>query len=333
MTKQCSKCKDTKPLEAFNVDRQAKDGRSYTCKSCRKKAGNAYRKKGGHKTLIDQTDKPWFKCSSCLASIGLGHKKASKILKHVTPGQIYGAWTRGGVAVKKPACGSWRLYASRVSKGRPADRAMSFADIAYEKARMQDIKQACKRGFDWRYEWHKFKASRSSLEKYHSMTQQEKDEHNKRCAKNMKKRLAIDPMAKAKTQEYHKRWRKENRKKCSQYTYKSTKKRKKNDPAFKALCNLRRRFSDIMKSTKNGGTARMSQLIGCTTQELANHLEKQFTEGMSWDNYGFYGWHVDHIKPCASFNHDDEAQVRQCWHYTNLQPLWAEDNLAKSDKW
>lgn len=333
MIKQCSKCKETKPIEAFNIDRQAKDGRSYTCKYCRKKASNLYRSKGGHKKLIDQTNKNWFQCSSCLASIGLGHKKASKILKHVTPGQVYGAWTRAGVTVKKPACGSWRLYALRVSKGRHSDRAMSFADIAYERARLDDIKQACKRGFDWRYEWYKIKANRKSLEKYHSMTQEEKDEHNKRCAKNTKRRLASNPVAKANNQQYHKQWRKKNKVKCQKYTCKSIKKRKKNDPAFRVLCNLRNRFKDIMQSTKNGGSKRMSQLIGCTTKELADHLEKQFTDGMSWDNYGFYGWHVDHIRPCASFNHNDELQVKQCFHYTNLQPLWAKDNFKKSDNW
>jgi hypothetical protein len=53
---------------------------------------------------------------------------------------------------------------------------------------------------------------------------------------------------------------------------------------------------------------------------------------MSWGNYGLHGWHVDHIIPCASFDLTDPEQQRQCFHYTNLQPLWAEDNLRKSDK-
>ena len=59
------------------------------------------------------------------------------------------------------------------------------------------------------------------------------------------------------------------------------------------------------------------------------HLEAQFKPGMTWDNYGLKGWHVDHIRPCASFDLRDPEQQRRCFHYTNLQPLWAEENLKK----
>ena len=69
--------------------------------------------------------------------------------------------------------------------------------------------------------------------------------------------------------------------------------------------------------------------IGCTAKELKEHLESQFKEGMTWDNYGFYGWHIDHIRPISSFDLEDEEQMKQCFHYTNLQPLWAEENLKK----
>ena len=54
---------------------------------------------------------------------------------------------------------------------------------------------------------------------------------------------------------------------------------------------------------------------------------------MSWDNYGIHGWHIDHIRPCASFDLTDPEQQRQCFHYPNLQPLWAFDNLSKNDGW
>ena len=74
-------------------------------------------------------------------------------------------------------------------------------------------------------------------------------------------------------------------------------------------------------------------MIGCTIERLRNHLEAQFTDGMSWENYGKNGWHVDHIRPCASFDLTDPEQQRQCFHYTNLQPLWATDNMRKSAKW
>lgn len=72
---------------------------------------------------------------------------------------------------------------------------------------------------------------------------------------------------------------------------------------------------------------------GCTTVELKAHLEAQFVEGMCWENYGQYGWHMDHIRPVASFDLTDKKQVLKCFHYTNLQPLWWEDNLSKSSKY
>jgi hypothetical protein len=75
------------------------------------------------------------------------------------------------------------------------------------------------------------------------------------------------------------------------------------------------------------------ELLGCTIQELKIHLESQFEEGMSWENYSKAGWHVDHIRPCASFDLTDPTQQKQCFHYSNLQPLWAKDNLSKGSKW
>lgn len=74
------------------------------------------------------------------------------------------------------------------------------------------------------------------------------------------------------------------------------------------------------------------ELIGIESWEkLAQHLESQFTDGMSWDNYG--QWHIDHIRPCVSFDLTDPEQQKECFNYTNLQPLWAKDNLSKGGKW
>lgn len=74
------------------------------------------------------------------------------------------------------------------------------------------------------------------------------------------------------------------------------------------------------------------RLLGCNIDFFIGYLESQFEEGMSWDNYGLHGWHVDHILPCASFDLSDPEQQKLCFHYTNLQPLWAKENLAKRDK-
>ncbi len=85
-----------------------------------------------------------------------------------------------------------------------------------------------------------------------------------------------------------------------------------------------KRFCD--KASKSAPTAR---LIGCSIQELCQHLESQFRQGMTWENYGPI-WHVDHIKPCAAFDLTKPEEQTACFHYTNLQPLFAEENLTKN---
>lgn len=73
-------------------------------------------------------------------------------------------------------------------------------------------------------------------------------------------------------------------------------------------------------------------LVGCSIAQLKQHLEKQFQPGMSWDTCGENGWEIDHIRPCASFDLKDPEQQKACFHYTNLQPLWAIDNRRKGAK-
>ena len=102
------------------------------------------------------------------------------------------------------------------------------------------------------------------------------------------------------------------------------------NPHWRALVNLRRRMSFVLAGARKA--AHSIELLGCTRDELRAHLERQFTSGMTWDNYGVKGWHIDHRKPCAAFDLTNSEQQKECFHYTNLQPLWAKDNLAKGDK-
>ena len=81
----------------------------------------------------------------------------------------------------------------------------------------------------------------------------------------------------------------------------------------------------IIKGFKSGKTL---ELLGVKDMQIVIlHLQKSFQEGMSWDNYG--EWHIDHIIPCASFDLTKQSEQKKCFHYTNLQPLWAKDNLSK----
>lgn len=75
---------------------------------------------------------------------------------------------------------------------------------------------------------------------------------------------------------------------------------------------------------------RTEKMIGCTIEQLRSHLESRFKRGMTWDNHGSH-WHIDHIIPMAHFDLTDESQLLAASHYTNMQPMWAAENLAKSD--
>lgn len=125
-------------------------------------------------------------------------------------------------------------------------------------------------------------------------------------------------------------WYYNNRERHIKNTEEARKRRLLTNPSERIAKNIRERTRNkIMKGYKSDSTAK---LLGCSYDECRKHLEDQFTEGMSWDNYGFDGWHIDHIIPCASFDLTKEEEQRKCFHYTNLQPLWAEDNLKKSSK-
>ncbi len=114
------------------------------------------------------------------------------------------------------------------------------------------------------------------------------------------------------------RWRENYRKYCSE--------RRKVDPAYKISGNLRNRLRGIIKRRGKSSL----ELTGCDINFLMGYLEGQFKDGMTWDNYG--EWHIDHIKPIASFDLEDESEQLVCFHYSNLQPLWAIDNLRKGAK-
>ena len=107
--------------------------------------------------------------------------------------------------------------------------------------------------------------------------------------------------------------------------------RTKVDPAFKLLKNMRSRLYHAVKRSQTVKSARTMKLVGCTPIFLKEYLEKKFKPGMTWENYG--KWYVDHIKPCCQFNLESPEEQQACFHYSNLQPLWAEENYCKGKKY
>ena len=110
--------------------------------------------------------------------------------------------------------------------------------------------------------------------------------------------------------------------------------RYKTDPKFKAMRCLRSRLRLLVKRAGGKKSASTMTLAGCTLPFLMNHLESLFKPGMTWKNHGFGTgrWNIDHIRPCAAFDLTDAAQQRACFHYSNLQPLWHEENALKADR-
>jgi hypothetical protein len=107
-----------------------------------------------------------------------------------------------------------------------------------------------------------------------------------------------------------------------------TQNRKKIDIVFKLSCVSRTRLIEFLKIKNITKKNKTFNYIGCTPQFLKEYLETKFVSGMSWDNHG--EWHIDHIIPLSSAKNEND--VYMLCHYTNLQPLWAEDNLKKSNK-
>lgn len=108
--------------------------------------------------------------------------------------------------------------------------------------------------------------------------------------------------------------------------------RKRNDPLFKLINCLRRRLLRAIKDAGCKKTQKSIDLIGCSSEFAYKYIESLFKEGMSWENHGSKGWHIDHIIPCAAFDLSKPEQQKKCFHYTNLQPLWWWENLSKGDK-
>jgi hypothetical protein len=127
-----------------------------------------------------------------------------------------------------------------------------------------------------------------------------------------------------------KKYRSNNKEKLNQYR----KHKKATDPQFKLKHTLRLRLLDALKRHTSGGKVNKShssiELLGCSIEQCKQHIEQQFRPEMNWSNHGSY-WEIDHIIPCDSYDLIDIEQQKQCFHYTNLQPLTTSENRSKKN--
>lgn len=252
----------------------------------------------GPQTL--QRSANWLPCAKCLAAIGCGSKVTARILGIVTHGGVGDALRAAGVKRFVPPSGSWKQATSpKITAAKPKKKKSPTFKMQYEAACLKDI--CGHRMFpDWSCLWKKELEKRRARERYNSLSAEERKDWNRLSS-------ARNPGRRA---ESTKRW-----KRLKMQT----------DPVYRMLSGMRARLSQIIKRANVGGYENM---VGCTIDQLRAHLRSTFKRGMTWDNYGTH-WHVDHILPCASFDHSNPKQVKQCWHWTNLRALEAIKNLEK----
>lgn len=163
----------------------------------------------------------------------------------------------------------------------------------------------------------KKKASIIKNSKKPKLTEEERKERvresSRKCAAK-RKALGVIP------------WHKINKDRVNEYL----RNKKKTNHSFRIACNLRKRLSYVLRLFSAKKSQQTLKLLGCSMPEFMIHLESKFQTGMSFDNYG--QWHIDHKVPCALFDLTKPEQQAICFHYTNLQPLWAMDNLVKNKR-
>jgi hypothetical protein len=122
-------------------------------------------------------------------------------------------------------------------------------------------------------------------------------------------------------------YKKNNKEKISEYRRYYSNKRRKESDLVRVMENVRRRTNHFFSYKNIRKKGSIFDILGCSLEEFVTHLENQFIEGMNWENHGKNGWHIDHIIPLSSAKTEEE--IYKLCYYTNLQPLWAEDNLKK----
>ena len=155
-----------------------------------------------------------------------------------------------------------------------------------------------------------YKSNKERIKEYYKNNKELIKEQKKQYYKNNKERI--------------KQYRENNKERSKEYR----RERRKTDPLFKMSSNLRSRTFQAFKNKGYSKNTKTQEMLGVDWEVCKAHIERQFTKGMKWSNQG--EWHIDHIIPLASAK--TEEGLKKLCHYSNLQPLWADDNLIKSDK-
>jgi hypothetical protein len=207
-----------------------------------------------------------------------------------------------------------RLECTRRWRSKNADKIREYNQEYRKSHKGEHVEEARQRAAAW-YAANKERARKSNAE-WASRNPEALERHRKKWAANNPEKIKAMSFA----------WRVKNRRVVQE----KTNARYRNCPSVRILSVQRARLRHALNGRLKA--AKTVELLGCDGEALKRHLEKQFVFGMTWENYGSR-WHIDHIKPCAAFDFTDPAQQRECFHFSNLQPLWAEDNQKKGGRY
>ena len=163
------------------------------------------------------------------------------------------------------------------------------------------------------------------LEQVHNDEFPNKKSHYRKCQNEYCRQYKAKN--KEKISEYNKKYSQQNKDKILPKANARRKHRYVNDPDFKLSTRLRGRLGKLINSKKQ----RTFEYLGCELDLAKKWIESKFSEGMSWENHGKV-WHIDHVMPCSKFDFTQEVNIYLCFSWTNLQPLFAQDNFVKNNR-
>jgi len=198
------------------------------------------------------------------------------------------------------------------------------------KYKKNSIRKKIKYKNDLEYRQKRLRECKKYREKYSDIVKKRKAKWQKNLTKEQRREYYLR-WYKKNTQEIRKRLREKARLPEVRKKINDRQKIRLRNPSFKLRKNLGRGLSSICNRQGYIKDRSVLKYLGCNIDFFKNQMELKFSKKMTWDNYGIV-WHIDHIIPCAAFDHNDEKQISQCWHWTNMRPLIAKENLQKSDK-
>ena len=188
-----------------------------------------------------------------------------------------------------------------------------YSEFNKDKLKKDGLRSNCKSCIKEYYKQH-YQSNREYYKQHYQYNKERIKEHYK--------------YNKERSKEYQKKYYQYNKERIREYKKEYVKQRKKTDTLFKLKCNLRKRTQKAFRNKGYSKNTQTREMLGVDWKVVKQHIERQFTKGMNWSNYG--EWHIDHIIPLASAKTPE--RLKQLCHYTNLQPMWAKENLSKSDK-